>query len=108
MSLLLVLVLLGVATAGCISGSLKTEDRHVHVCVNGRWTSRGPMLRPRTAVPVKALISNRCEHNADNRVSISGFRCDAAHDMNVLDCLNTGKRYKCYQNAWHDYPKGTY
>lgn len=102
------LVLLCVAYAvgtRCNEQQFKTDTstRTVYKCVGGTWKFHGKMIRPRDMTPIKAAISNKCPNNPDLKSAISGFPCDAAHDMQVLDCLNTKMAYICHDTEWQIY-----
>lgn len=105
--MLLILLFVIVSAANpCRPGDYRTDPktREVYLCTPKRqWNFHAKMMRQTSTLPKSALISNNCENNPDLVGSISGFFCNAQHEMAILNCINTKLAYFCLQGQWSVY-----
>ena len=102
---IIAMLMMATFASSCVELQYKTDatSRMTYRCLQGRWKFHSTLLRPKSVVPIKASISNKCQKNPNLEGPIAGFACNQSTDMKVLNCLNTAVAYICKSNKWEIY-----
>ena len=70
---IIAMLMMATFASSCVELQYKTDatSRMTYRCLQGRWKFHSTLLRPKSVVPIKASISNKCQKNKGSKLTLT-------------------------------------